>query len=421
MYCHHEQGRISMKVFWSWQSDTPGKIGRHFVREALETAIEELKTGKDTLDESSRPESEDLHLDHDRKNLLGSPDLFAAIHVKIKQSTVFVGDITPVATTPAGKKVMNPNVAIELGIALEAVGTDAILFVMNKAYGDHSAMPFNLAHKSGPVMYELPESASNAEMKAEQKKLVAALKECVGAYVEAAKPKPPLFELGTGWQERSSFVDDPTMTIVDPYMGGTPKKISLQTGDCVFLRVFPKLSIPALTVDQLQALSTDGTLRVLYYENALDWGRTSDGFVIYALLNGSLAPPCPDYLKLFRTGEIWAVLRYQRLDQEGRVPLQFLINRIAKRLDDYSAFLNEKLGYAGEVGFVAGITGIKDKSVPTLLYGAIPKNLGHGLVDRVVVQDEKAPNQLAAEALKPFATKAWEAFGLASKAIEPAE
>jgi len=32
-----------MKVFWSWQSDSPGKIGRHFVRDVLEEAIKELK------------------------------------------------------------------------------------------------------------------------------------------------------------------------------------------------------------------------------------------------------------------------------------------------------------------------------------------------------------------------------------------
>ena len=32
-----------MKVFWSWQADTPGKIGRHFVRDAISEAIELLK------------------------------------------------------------------------------------------------------------------------------------------------------------------------------------------------------------------------------------------------------------------------------------------------------------------------------------------------------------------------------------------
>ena len=33
-----------MKVFWSWQSDTPGKIGSRFVRDAIKEAIADLKT-----------------------------------------------------------------------------------------------------------------------------------------------------------------------------------------------------------------------------------------------------------------------------------------------------------------------------------------------------------------------------------------
>jgi hypothetical protein len=39
---------VTMKVLWSWQSDHPGQVSRHFVREALEQAIADLKnrTGK---------------------------------------------------------------------------------------------------------------------------------------------------------------------------------------------------------------------------------------------------------------------------------------------------------------------------------------------------------------------------------------
>jgi hypothetical protein len=36
-----------MKIFWSWQSDTPGKVGRHFVRDALRLTIEALKQAPD--------------------------------------------------------------------------------------------------------------------------------------------------------------------------------------------------------------------------------------------------------------------------------------------------------------------------------------------------------------------------------------
>jgi hypothetical protein len=64
-----------MKVFWSWQSDTPGKTGRHFVREALEEAIADLKVPPDVQEPTKQPRREDLHLDHDRKGVPGSPDL----------------------------------------------------------------------------------------------------------------------------------------------------------------------------------------------------------------------------------------------------------------------------------------------------------------------------------------------------------
>jgi hypothetical protein len=32
-----------MKIIWSWQADTDGKAGRHFVRKALADAIKQLR------------------------------------------------------------------------------------------------------------------------------------------------------------------------------------------------------------------------------------------------------------------------------------------------------------------------------------------------------------------------------------------
>jgi hypothetical protein len=31
-----------VKIFWSWQSDTPGKTGRHFVRDVLRAVVDDL-------------------------------------------------------------------------------------------------------------------------------------------------------------------------------------------------------------------------------------------------------------------------------------------------------------------------------------------------------------------------------------------
>ena len=42
-----------MKIFWSWQSDTDGKTGRFFVRDALEEAIKQLKQPPDVEEPTS--------------------------------------------------------------------------------------------------------------------------------------------------------------------------------------------------------------------------------------------------------------------------------------------------------------------------------------------------------------------------------
>jgi hypothetical protein len=85
-----------MKIFWSWQSDTPGNIGRHFVRETLEDAIRQLKEAPEIEEPPARETREDLHLDYDRKNVPGSPDLARLIFDKIEQATVLIADVTPV-------------------------------------------------------------------------------------------------------------------------------------------------------------------------------------------------------------------------------------------------------------------------------------------------------------------------------------
>src|SRR5690348_14065298 len=131
-----------MKVFWSWQSDTPGKIGRHFVREALSDAVDQIKRDISIEEPTERTSREDLHLDYDRKGVAGSPELFRTILDKIEQSAVVVADVTPVGVVNIGrekeklaKKLINSNVAIEIGYTLRARGDGALLMVMNEHYG----------------------------------------------------------------------------------------------------------------------------------------------------------------------------------------------------------------------------------------------------------------------------------------------
>ncbi len=149
-----------MKIFWSWQSDTPGKIGRHFVRDALNEAIEVLRQPEEIEEPVERETREALHLDHDRKGVSGSPDLAPTIFKKISQAAVFVADVTLVGeTTPnrgkfderTPKKLINSNVAIEYGYAQHALSDTRILMVQNRPFGEREDLPFDLKHKAGPI------------------------------------------------------------------------------------------------------------------------------------------------------------------------------------------------------------------------------------------------------------------------------
>src|SRR6185436_17888904 len=136
-----------------------------------------------------------MELDHDRKDVSGSPDLATEILKKIENATVFVADVTPVGQgaprktregDEPGKMLMNPNVAIELGYALKRLTTNRILMVMNTHYGSRSDVPFDLAHKNGPIQFYLAPDADKTTIAAERKKLVPWLR----SELKLFQPKP---------------------------------------------------------------------------------------------------------------------------------------------------------------------------------------------------------------------------------------
>jgi hypothetical protein len=187
-----------MKVFWSWQSDTPGKVGRFLIRDALQAAIAELKA----MPEIEEPAREALHLDHDREGIPGSPELVRTILEKIDASDVVVADVTLVgscAPEPGEekpKKLINSNVAIELGYALHALTFRKVLMIFNTHYGRHEELPFDLRHRGGAIVFQLAPQADRAAIEAEKKiliqRFVSALKLCLNepAAPIAAEPFP---------------------------------------------------------------------------------------------------------------------------------------------------------------------------------------------------------------------------------------
>ncbi|MTV36800.1 hypothetical protein [Duganella radicis] len=149
-------------IFFSWQADRDSLTGRNLIERALGRAIS--KISKDvSLFEPDRDRGA-LILDRDTKNVAGSPPIVETIFRKIDSAAVFVPDLTFVGTRGGRRPTPNPNVLIEYGWALKAMGHARIVAVMNTAYGEPSGenMPFDLRHQRNPIRYFCPKGASDS-------------------------------------------------------------------------------------------------------------------------------------------------------------------------------------------------------------------------------------------------------------------
>jgi len=174
-----------LKIFYSWQSDIENKFNRNFIKDCLERAIKQLNQELEIEDA--------LRLDHDTKGVEGSPDITSTILNKIEKSDIFIGDITFITKSKSKKYCSNPNVLIELGYALNSLGDERIINVMNSSFGSpDKKLPFDLAHKRWPIIYSLNEDnyADKASVRTE---LILSIKSALYPYISKPKSSFPIF------------------------------------------------------------------------------------------------------------------------------------------------------------------------------------------------------------------------------------
>jgi hypothetical protein len=82
------------------------------------------------------------------------------------------------------KKLINSNVAIELGYALRALGSQGILMVMNDFYGGRADLPFDLQARAGPMLFNLPPDADIEIRTLEKARLKSQLKGALRLCIE---------------------------------------------------------------------------------------------------------------------------------------------------------------------------------------------------------------------------------------------
>jgi hypothetical protein len=153
-------------VFYSWQSDLPKRITRNFIERSLEIA---LKSASAKLHVK-------LILDQDAREERGSPNIPDTIQEKIRNAAVLVADLSIVAQRREGAGGLpNGCVSIEWGWAEESLGSEALIGVMNNAYGEAGTLPVDIRQNLVRITYVLNESSSDSELKAERDKLAARL------------------------------------------------------------------------------------------------------------------------------------------------------------------------------------------------------------------------------------------------------
>ena len=86
-------------------------------------------------------------IDRDTQGLAGAPDIGDSIYDKIDSADIFIADVTIINQDYVGRKTPNPNVLIELGYAIKALGWDRIILLYNKDFGEIEELPFDINHR----------------------------------------------------------------------------------------------------------------------------------------------------------------------------------------------------------------------------------------------------------------------------------
>lgn len=352
-----------MKVFWSWQSDTQAKLNKNFVKSALESALQVATENLD-LSEADRPE-----LDHDTKGAPGLVSIVDTIFKKIEEAAVFVGDITFVGNTTAGKKLPNPNVMIELGHALTSIGPERIILVTNSAYGCRPEdLPFDLRHRRGPIAYNLPDGATLEEQRAAKKQLMKDLGHALAASFghaiqeRTAEIEFPAYPLQPDdhatWLAKGEQIKFQESTPV-VLSNGQNRSIEVLDGTRSYLRIVPARLANELLRRQVQEQGNDTFLCAMGPWIDGDVGANALGVVAVGLMRGAENKAVGAAQFFIKTGEIWgfnSAAGFERggkvLLSSGSIPIEW------SRFFDRAMALYSQLGVRGPFQVTAGVTGL---------------------------------------------------------------
>lgn len=390
------------KVFFSWQDDTNKKVGRNFLMRTIEKACQQLS--RET--EISGAERS-FAIDSDTAGVSGQPPIVETIFRKIDESSVYVADLTFVASRIDGRPSPNPNVLIEYGWALKSRTHRLIIAIMNTAYGkpDENNMPFNMKHFRWPITYELPENCSKEELSTVRKELSKKVARAIELVLEDSIDEKTKTDEING-RDNPRFCEPEKSIGFDSDWDMDTSEIFLRTGDEMWFRVIPKeCKKQELSPYKIKQMYVTG-LQPLYSGRG-GWNHmiSESGAGIYVAIDGreKKKRDAAGCVVFFETGEIWAIdLDY--LDTSNRLHQPSIERYFSDALSRYSSLLSDACG-ADSFSWIAGLRGIKGKG---LMYPAAPgKNwISNGgfpcLTSEIIVNGVHRKGESPIESLLPL-------------------
>ncbi len=128
----------NFKIFYSWQSDLPGKDTRNIIGDSIDATVKFMANIITIIP------------DRDTRDRTGSPNIEQTIFEKIDDCDLFIGDLSIVTSyvdkDGNTKYSPNPNVLIELGYAVKVLGWENVICFLNTDFGEEKLLPFDLNH-----------------------------------------------------------------------------------------------------------------------------------------------------------------------------------------------------------------------------------------------------------------------------------
>jgi hypothetical protein len=169
---------MDITVFYAWQSDRPGKLNHHLIRDAVQEACDRI---------SADAENDwKVTLDSDTQGTPGMCDIPNTILEKIRKCDIFLADLTLVGKTDSQppQALPNVNVVFELGYAARHLGFKALVGVVNEAFGKVEGQVFDIKRRAC-LKFSAEPSASKPDLKSVADKLSKELERIIRATIQA--------------------------------------------------------------------------------------------------------------------------------------------------------------------------------------------------------------------------------------------